>query len=380
METRTVIKQVALSLFARRKKWIVLTTLAALVLLVPAAYVLSKEPPRYRTTATILIENKAGREPVFQEFTPNRPLAVQLVILQSRLLAASVVEALPKASARGPAPQSLRPGLPRRPEDWVGRLRGQEPCRSHPAAAGRLGAAPGPREVHQRGRRAPASSRSPRRPPSPRSRSTSPTPTSRCCWPAPVPSTSMTRRAPGSTSPSKRSRSRTLSPGARPRCGQFTMARGGVQIPAQSAETAQRLSQLETTVAEVQANKNISQSRLATLRKKFDDHAGRAVREQVGAHHPGGAPGQPGRCAAAARQARQPRRPRWSRPRPGTPRSTRESAPSRSRSAKSSASSGTRSRSRSPPAAALGRQRGGRRRPRRVRGDGGGPRDLGGCR
>jgi capsular exopolysaccharide synthesis family protein len=50
----------------------------------------------------------------------------------------------------------------------------------------------------------------------------------------------------------------------------FTMARGGVQIPAKSAETAQRLSQLETTVAEVQANKNISQARLSTLRQKLE--------------------------------------------------------------------------------------------------------------
>jgi capsular exopolysaccharide synthesis family protein len=48
------------------------------------------------------------------------------------------------------------------------------------------------------------------------------------------------------------------------------MARGGVQIPAKSAETAQRLSQLETTVAEVQANKNISQARLNTLRQKLE--------------------------------------------------------------------------------------------------------------
>ena len=70
MDTKTVIKQVAISLFARRKKWVVLTTLAALVLLGPAAYVLSKEPPRYRTTATILIETKSDRAPVFQEFSP----------------------------------------------------------------------------------------------------------------------------------------------------------------------------------------------------------------------------------------------------------------------------------------------------------------------
>ena len=63
MDTKTVIKQVALSLLARRKKWIAVTTLVTLALLAPTAYLLSKEPPRYRTTATILIEDKAGREP-----------------------------------------------------------------------------------------------------------------------------------------------------------------------------------------------------------------------------------------------------------------------------------------------------------------------------
>ena len=50
----------------------------------------------------------------------------------------------------------------------------------------------------------------------------------------------------------------------------FTMARGGVQIPAKSTETAQRLSQFETTLAEVQANKNISQTRLASLKTKLE--------------------------------------------------------------------------------------------------------------
>src|SRR4026207_2262210 len=108
MDTRTVIKQVALSLFARRKKWIALTTLAALTLLAPAASVRSKEPPRYRTTTTILIETKSDRAPVFQEFSPYRPFSVQLAILQSRLLAASVVESLPQGAVRGPT--NLAPG------------------------------------------------------------------------------------------------------------------------------------------------------------------------------------------------------------------------------------------------------------------------------
>jgi succinoglycan biosynthesis transport protein ExoP len=269
METRTVIKQVALSLFARRKKWIVLTTLAALVLLVPAAYVLSKEPPRYRTTATILIENKAGREPVFQEFTPNRPLAVQLAILQSRLLAASVVEALPKASLEdllhNPYGHDYLGDL----MDWVGRLRGKEPAA-----------------------------------PTPQRRAVSELRRDRVKFTSQGGSSGIVEISAEASQPQialdiantyievllARTRSFNVDDAKSTReylsqqavqvsdalsrnesaLRAFTMARGGVQIPAKSAETAQRLSQLETTVAEVQANKNISQARLNTLRQKLE--------------------------------------------------------------------------------------------------------------
>ena len=269
METRTVIKQVALSLFARRKKWIVLTTLAALVLLVPAAYVLSKEPPRYRTTATILIENKAGREPVFQEFTPNRPLAVQLAILQSRLLAASVVEALPKASLEdllhNPYGHDYLGDL----MDWVGRLRGKEPAA-----------------------------------PTPQRRAVSELRRDRVKFTSQGGSSGIVEISAEASQPQialdiantyievllARTRSFNVDDAKSTReylsqqavqvsdalsrnesaLRAFTMARGGVQIPAKSAETAQRLSQLETTVAEVQANKNISQARLSTLRQKLE--------------------------------------------------------------------------------------------------------------
>ena len=269
MDTRTVIKQVALSLFARRKKWIVLTTLAALVLLVPAAYVLSKEPPRYRTTATILIENKAGREPVFQEFTPNRPLAVQLVILQSRLLAASVVEALPKASLEdllhNPYGQDYLGDL----MDWVERLRGQEPAAATPqrravselrrdrvkftSAGGGSGIVEISAEASQ--------------------------PQIALDIANTYIEVLLARTRSFNVDDAKSTREYLSQQAvqvsdalARNEAAlrAFTMARGGVQIPAKSAETAQRLSQLETTVAEVQANKNISQARLDTLRKKLE--------------------------------------------------------------------------------------------------------------
>jgi capsular exopolysaccharide synthesis family protein len=269
MDTKTVLKQVALSLFARRKRWIVLTTLVALAMLLPAAFVLSKEPPRYRTTATILIENKAERTPVFQEFTPYRPLPVQLAILQSRLLAAAVVEALPKAAVddlvQNPYGRDYLGNL----MEAIGRLRGQVPAtpssqrravdelrgdrvrfNSQPGNAGIV-------EIQAEGSQ-------------PqvaldiantyvdvllaRTRSFN------------VDDAKNTREY-LSQQTAQVSDSLTRSEAA---LRSFTMSRGGIQIPAKSTETAQRLSQLETTLAEVQANKNISQTRLAALKTKLE--------------------------------------------------------------------------------------------------------------
>jgi polysaccharide biosynthesis transport protein len=270
MDTRTVIKQVALSLFARRKKWIVLTTLAALALLLPVAYLLSKEPPRFRTTATILIENKAGKEPVFTEFSPNRPLPVQLAILRSRLLAASVVEALPKASLddliRNPYGRDYLGEL----VEWVNRLRGHEPVVSSPQ---RLAVAELQRDrvkfVNQGiGASGIVEIQAEASQPQialdiantyievllARTRSFN------------VDDAKNTREYLSQQTQQVSdalARSETA-------LRSFTMSRGGVQIPAKSTETAQRLSQIEATLAEVQANKNISQTRLTSVKAKLD--------------------------------------------------------------------------------------------------------------
>jgi succinoglycan biosynthesis transport protein ExoP len=272
MDTRTVIKQVAISLFARRKKWIGLTTLAALVLLVPVAYLLSKEPPRYRTTATILIDNKAERGPVFQEFSPYRPLPVQLAILQSRLLAASVVEALPKASVEdllyNPYGRDYLGDL----LDLIGRLRGQEssavaPPTPHRRAVGELrrdrvrfisqGGSSGIVEIQ-----AEASQ-----------------PQIALDIANTYIEVLLARTRSFNVDDAKSTREylsqQTVQVSdalARSEAAlrSFTMSRGGIQIPAKSTETAQRLSQLETTLAEVQANRNISQTRLNALKAKLD--------------------------------------------------------------------------------------------------------------
>jgi tyrosine-protein kinase Etk/Wzc len=269
MDTRTVVKQVAVSLFARRKKWIALTILATLVGLLPAAYLLSKEPPRYRTTATILIENKADRAPLFQEFSPYRPLPVQLAILQSRLLAATVVEALPKASLEDLIHKPYGRDYVGDLVDWVARLRGQEPAApiphrqavaelrrdrvkfvSHPGNSGIV-------EIQ-----AEASQ-----------------PQIALDIANTYIDVLLARTRSFNVDDAKSTReylsqqtNQVSDALARSEAAlrAFTLSRGGVQIPARSMETTQRLSQLEATLAEVQANKSISQTRLAALKAKLE--------------------------------------------------------------------------------------------------------------
>jgi succinoglycan biosynthesis transport protein ExoP len=271
MDTRTVVKQVALSLFARRKKWIVLTTLAGAGLLLPSAYLLSKEPPRYRTTATILIENKVERAPVFQELSPYRPLPVQLAILQSRLLAASVVEALPKPALddllHNPYGRDYLGEL----TDWVGRLRG---------SAGPGPVAPSPQ------RQAIAELRRDRV----RFLELGPSGIVEIQAEASRPQIALdiantyievllARTRSFNVDDAKSTREYLSQQTAQvadslakseAALQTFTMSRGGVQIPAKSTETAQRLSQLETTLAEVLANKSISQTRLGAMKAKLE--------------------------------------------------------------------------------------------------------------
>src|SRR3970282_2275183 len=97
MDILMTLKQLALSLFSRRKRWLVLATGLALVLLLPAGYLLSQEPPRFRTSAVVFLESKVDRISLFQEFS-SRPMPVQMALLQSRALAEAVIEALPRAS------------------------------------------------------------------------------------------------------------------------------------------------------------------------------------------------------------------------------------------------------------------------------------------
>src|SRR5215813_5068290 len=267
MDIVSTLKQVALSLFVRRKKWIVMTTIGALVLFLPVAYLLSREPPRYQTTATIFLENKAPAT-LFQEFSPFRPLPVQLAILQSKVLAQSVIEALPRASVEdlitNPYHSDVRVDI----QNWFRRLRGQAPVVESPEVRSleelrnaRVAFIPqGATGIVQV--RAEASN--PRvaldiantyvEVMLARTRSFN------------VDDAKSTReyltQQSAQVNESLQSSERTFQ--------EFTLAKGGIRLPDRVADTATRLSQLETTLAEVQANRNISQTRLTGLRAKLD--------------------------------------------------------------------------------------------------------------
>ena len=132
MDILLTLKQLALSLFRRRKRWIVLATGLALVLLLPAAYMLSKEPPRFRTSAMVFLESKVDKVSLFPELSLYRPMPVQLALLQSRALAEAVIEALPRASVA----ELIENGYSRdywlEFQNWWRQLRGQEPVVESP--------------------------------------------------------------------------------------------------------------------------------------------------------------------------------------------------------------------------------------------------------
>lgn len=98
MDVWQILVRLGRGVLRRRKRMAVITFAAAAVMLTVTAIHLSKEPPRFRTSATILVEARPDHVPVFQEFAPSRALPVQLAILNSRTLAESVLENLSKTS------------------------------------------------------------------------------------------------------------------------------------------------------------------------------------------------------------------------------------------------------------------------------------------
>jgi len=92
--------RIARGVLRRQKRLLLLSGVAAAAVAIPAAFYVSKQPPRYKTFAVLLLESKPDRVPLFQEFSPFRPLPVQLAILRSRSLAETVVETMPKSSVQ----------------------------------------------------------------------------------------------------------------------------------------------------------------------------------------------------------------------------------------------------------------------------------------
>ena len=267
MDIVSTLKQVALSLFVRRKKWIALTVAGALVLFLPLAYLISREPPRYQTTATIFLESKAV-SPLFEEFSPYRPLSVQFAILQSRALAQSVIEALPRASVQdliaNPYGHDYRVDV----QNWFRRLRGEPPVVDSPEVraleelrAARVAFFPqgGSGIVQIR-----AEASNPR-------------------VALDIANTYievlLARTRSFNVDDAKSTRDYLQQQGAQvtealqsseKSFQEFTMAKGGIKLPDRVGDIAARLNQLETALAEVQANRAMSQTRLTGLRAKFD--------------------------------------------------------------------------------------------------------------
>lgn len=94
MESWSIFERIARGVLRRRKRLALFTGLGALFVLLPLAYIATKEPPRYRSSAVLLLEARPDRVPVFQDMSPIRPLPVQLAILSSRSLAETVIENL----------------------------------------------------------------------------------------------------------------------------------------------------------------------------------------------------------------------------------------------------------------------------------------------
>ena len=268
MDILKVLKQVALSVLARRKKWVLVAFFAALGLFVPVAYRMSHEPPRFRTSATILMETRPEGVALFREFAPFRPLEVQLAILKSRGLSEAVVESLPRNSVEDLVQNPYTVDYLSMIQNWLHRLRGAEIVVESPQ------------------RRALNELRLSRL----QFRPIGTTGIVEVSAEASQPRVAMdiantfvevlvSRTRSFNVEDSKTSREfleqqqnqigKQLTV-AEEAMRQFTNARGGVRVPARHAEAVTRLGQMENTYAEVVANKAMAQNRLTALKTKVE--------------------------------------------------------------------------------------------------------------
>jgi succinoglycan biosynthesis transport protein ExoP len=268
MDILKVLKQVALSVLARRKKWVLIAFLAALGLFVPVGYRMSHEPPRFRTSSTILMETRPEGVALFREFAPFRPLEVQLAILRSRGLSEAVVESLPRNSVEDLVQNPYTVDYMSMIQNWLHRLRGEEVVVESPQ------------------RRALNELRSSRL----QFRPVGITGIVEVSVEASQPRVAMdiantfvevlvSRTRSFNVEDSKTSREfleqqqnqigKQLN-ASEEAMRQFTNDRGGVRVPARHTEAVTRLGQMESTYAEVVANKGMAQNRLTALKTKVD--------------------------------------------------------------------------------------------------------------
>jgi polysaccharide biosynthesis transport protein len=287
MNNVQILKQIALSVFTRRKKWVLLVSLLGVALFMPIAYMMSKEPPRHRTVSIILMETRPDRAPLFQEFSPFRPLDVQLAILRSRSLSEAVVESLPRNSVDDLVQNPYSVDYNLEFQNWIRRLRGEEVVVESPQ------------------RRALTELRNSRVRFKPLGEAGIVEITAEASQPRVAMDIANTyievlvsRTRSFNVEDSKTTREfleqqqsqiGKILGSAEESMRQFTSARGGVRIPARHAEAVTRLTQLENTYAEVVSNKNMAQSRLAALKSKVDamPASSVAVAKPAGATAPG---------------------------------------------------------------------------------------------
>ena len=268
MHNLNALKQVALAVVSRRKKWVLLIALGALALFGPLAWHLSTEPPRHRTNALILIENRPDRVPLFQDVSPFRPLAVQLAILNSRSLAEAVIEALPRASVEDLIQNPYAHDFVADSQNFIRKLRGQDILVESPQ------------------RRALAELQRSRIRFTPRGRTGIVSVQAEASTPRVALDIANTyievllsRTRSFNVDDTKVMREyleqqlnqigQTLNT-SEESFRQFNLERGGVKVPVRSADTVARLTQIENTLAEVQSNRNMAQNRYQAMKAKVE--------------------------------------------------------------------------------------------------------------
>jgi capsular exopolysaccharide synthesis family protein len=274
MDHLQLLKRIAQGVIRRRKRLLVWTFLLAFVVLMPAAYVLSKEPPRFRTSATVLLEARPDRVPLFQEFSPFRPLPVQLAILRSRSLAEGVIESLPKSSLDDLIQNPYYVDYSLRIGNFIRRLRGEEP------------------EVESPQRRALKELQAARV-----SFVAAPTGIVDIVGEASKPQVAvdivntyvevlLSRTRSFNIDDARVSREfleqqvaeiRKTVQGNEEALRSFNAAHGGVKVPEQSQAAVTQLSQAEGALAEAQTNRKMIETRLAALREKVEKQKGKAL-------------------------------------------------------------------------------------------------------